>query len=305
MKNVSNIDYIFLISLSAIWGSSFTLIKFSIDTIPPSLLTFIRLFIASIFLILYIKYKTNFLILEKKYLRKIVVIAVLGNVIPFNLIGWSENHVDSINAAALIGTMPLFTFLISHFLKYGEKLNTRIVIGLFMGFLGMYLLLRNTLNPTASNFNLANLSNFLIVLASICYAFSANFIKDIENLSPIQIATSSTIIATIISLPIFLLTYKFSFIEIQQVLTNISSKSLFSSLFLGFMCNAIAVTIFFKLIQKQSAGFASQSNFFIPCFGILWSFIFLDESLSNIFLFSTTLIILGVIFVHKGRKKFN
>ena len=304
MKKALGIDYVHLILLSAIWGSSFALIKISIESIPSTLLTFIRLFVASLFLVLFVKFRTNFVIMKKDQILKIVVVAVLGNVIPFNLIGWSENHVDSVNAASLIGTMPLFTFLISHFLRYGEKLNLKIILGLFIGFSGMYVLLQNNFKNTVNFLDLSNLSNILIIVAAICYAFSANFIKSIIEISPIQIATTSTILATFISLPIFLLSLKFSIIEINDIIYGITMKSLLSSIFLGFMCNAVAVTIFFKLIQKQSAGFASQSNFFIPCFGLFWSFIFLNESLNNIFLFGTGLIVLGVIFVHKGREKF-
>ena len=40
-------------------------------------------------------------------------IALIGNVIPFNLISYSEIFVDSIIASTLIGTMPIFTFFFS------------------------------------------------------------------------------------------------------------------------------------------------------------------------------------------------
>ena len=57
-----------------------------------------------------------------------------------------------------------------------------------------------------------------------------------------------------------------------------------SATILGILCTGLAIWVFFKLIEKESAVFASQSNYLIPCFGFLWSFLFLDERLTlNLF----------------------
>lgn len=300
----SYFDYFFLILLSAIWGSSFLFIKISIETIPASLLTFIRLFVASVFLIVYLKLKTNHNLLDFRNLKEIFIISVLGNIVPFNLIGWSEKYVDSVIAAALIGTMPLFTFVIAHFHKSGEKLNLKIIFGLAIGFCGMCIIINNNFYEDKQRYDLIDVSNVLIILAAICYALSANLIKKIKNISPIQISTSSCIVATFLSLPVFFIFNFNSNEDVKDILIGISRESILSSIILGILCNAVAATIFFKLIQKQSAGFASQSNFFIPCFGLLWSFLFLNEDLNNTLFFSVFLIIIGVIFVHFGRKMY-
>ena len=100
--------------MSAVWGSSFIFIKLSVETIQPVLLTFYRLVVASIFLFFFCEVKKiKFLFLNNK--KDLFIIALFGNVIPFNLISWSELYVDSLVASTLIGTMPLFTFLISLF----------------------------------------------------------------------------------------------------------------------------------------------------------------------------------------------
>ena len=121
LSKVRVIDYIGLFLLSGIWGSSFLFIKISVETIHPTLVTFSRLLIASIFLVIYLKTIKKQKLLIKGQISKIIIIAILGNVLPFNLISWSETKIDSVIAATLIGTMPLFTFLIAHFLNYDEK----------------------------------------------------------------------------------------------------------------------------------------------------------------------------------------
>lgn len=302
MKNFITSSYFFLFFLSAVWGSSFLFIKLSVDSINPSLLTFLRLFIASLFLIFYIKLLTNTKIFVKGNFKKILFIAVMGNVLPFNLIAWSETVVDSIIAAILIGTMPLFTFLISHFMKNGEKLNFKIFSGLLIGFLGMVLVLIQNSNIKSTNFDNFN-ESVLIIVASICYACSANCVKSIPLSSSIQIAASSTIVATLFSFIIYIILLNFSFSEKIYFISDINLKSLLSCIFLGVFCTGLASVIFFKLIKNESPGFASQSNFFIPIFGLIWSYLFLNELINIYIFFGLLLITLSLILVHLGRKK--
>ena len=70
---------------------------------------------------------------------------------------------------------------------------------------------------------------------------------------------------------------------------------------LGVFCTATAIIVFFYLIKKKGAVFASQSNFLIPCFGILWSYLFLNEDINNQIIVGLTIILFGLYFVHRGR----
>ena len=56
---------------------------------------------------------------------------------------------------------------------------------------------------------------------------------------------------------------------------------------------SVSLEDFFNLIKIKDAIFASQSNFLIPCFGTLWSFIFLDEILSHHMIYGLLLIVIG------------
>ena len=303
LSKVRVIDYIGLFLLSGIWGSSFLFIKISVETIHPTLVTFSRLLIASIFLVIYLKTIKKQKLLIKGQISKIIIIAILGNVLPFNLISWSETKIDSVIAATLIGTMPLFTFLIAHFLNYDEKIYKKISLGLLLGFIGMIVVIFYN-KKTSSDFSDINLlSSFLIILAALFYAFSANCVKTVAHMNSLQVATTSTILATIISLPVFVISFSFSYSSMEYDFFNISYKSFLSCVFLGIICTGFAVVIFFSLIKKQSAGFASQSNFFIPCFGLLWSYLFLNETINISLVLGLILIVLGVLSVHFGRKK--
>ena len=156
------LSYFGLFLLSAIWGSSFIFIKLSVDSIHPILLTSYRLIIASLILLFFCNL-TKIKKLFKNNKKDLIVIALFGNVLPFNLISWSQLYVDSLIASTLIGTMPLFTLLISlHFFKQKFKIQT--INGLVVGFIGMIIFLKPTPQSIVDN-NL--FFSLLIILSSI------------------------------------------------------------------------------------------------------------------------------------------
>ena len=252
-------------------------------------MTFYRLFVASLFLICFCK--KGFLKGVFANNRKLLFgVAVFGNVLPFNLISLSEIYVESIVAASLIGTMPHFTYIIAYFTSKNKSLDFISIIGLLLGFVGMLIFINPfgiSLESVAFNFSL------LIILSAFFYGLSANFVKKIQDNSPIEIAAFTTILAMLLAFPIFIL----NFISLnnfeKQLLLNISFESFLSATVLGIVCTGFAILIFFNLIKIKSAVFASQSNFLIPCFGSLWGYIFLDENLTENMIYGLLLIVIG------------
>jgi drug/metabolite transporter (DMT)-like permease len=289
-----------LILLSAIWGSSFIFIKLSVETIDPKLLTFYRLTIASLALVVFCNKKNIYNCLKKNKLQ-IFIIAFLGNVIPFNLISYSEIYVDSVIASTLIGTMPIFTFLFSIYIFKKIKFTYLRFIGLLIGFLGMAIFI----GP--SNFQLGEdkiIFYLLIIISSICYAFSANVVKRVRESSPSDVAITSTVLAAIICL--VHVSFEFILLENSEInnLSLVSVKSFVSATILGLVCTAFAIFIFFSLINKESAVFASQSNYLIPCFGSLWGILFLNEIVTSNMFIGLLLIVFSGWLVNKKNFKF-
>lgn len=140
--------------------------------------------------------------------------------------------------------------------------------------------------------------SLLIILSSIMYAFSATWVKTLKNKSSLELAFSSIAVASFISFLLIIVS-----IVIQKDFTNLSINevklgSIISATILGVLCTGLAIWVFFKLIEKENAVFASQSNYLIPCFGFLWSFLFLDERLSFNLFIGLVLIVLGAFIVN-------
>ena len=131
------------------------------------------------------------------------------------------------------------------------------------------------------------------------YAFSANWVKTLKNESSLELAFSSISVATVICFSIIIVNMLFQNDFLDSNISQVTLKSLVSATVLGVLCTGLAIWVFFKLIEKENAVFASQSNYLIPCFGFFWSFLFLGEKLSLNLFAGLVLIVLGAFLVNK------
>ena len=191
--------------------------------------------------------------------------------------------------------MPLFTFIISLFFFKETFKQVKVLTGLLIGFFGMYVFM-DPQDSISKNLNL--FFSLLIILSSIFYAFSANWVKTLKNKSSLELAFSSIAVATVICLIMILVSISIQDNSINLSITKLTFKSIVSATILGVLCTGLAIWVFFKLIEKENAVFASQSNYLIPCFGLLWSFIFLDERLTLNLFMGLILIVLGAYLVN-------
>ena len=112
-----------IIFLAALWSSSFLVIKVSVVTIPPLTLTAVRLFVAMAVLWCVLIYKGEPLPISQKTWFMCFLVGFFGNVLPFSLIGWGEEVVESGLTSVLMAIMPLSTVVLAHFFTKGDSLT--------------------------------------------------------------------------------------------------------------------------------------------------------------------------------------
>ena len=88
-------DYLLLGLLSAIWGSSFLLIKLAVATIPPLSITTGRLVLGAALLLVVARLGGGRLPTRLRAWRYIALFGLLGMVIPFALISWARSVASS------------------------------------------------------------------------------------------------------------------------------------------------------------------------------------------------------------------
>lgn len=280
-----------LLLLAAIWGSSFMFMRIGVPEFGPVLFTALRTGIAALFLFscLLIYRQSN--ALAGRW-RQIFIVGTLNTAIPFAMFSYATLTLTAGVTSVLNATTPMFGAIVAYFwLK--DKLSVSAIIGLIIGFVGVYFLVSDSLS-IANQVNTTNqdeysrtiLSTLAAMLAALCYGISANYTKKhFAGIKPLALAAGSQISASIILIPMSLF-----YIPAQLP----SMKAITSVLFIGIVCTGLAYILFFKLIAQLGPARTISVTYLIPAFGIVWGAIFLNETISISMILGCGIILFGV-----------
>ena len=285
-----------LLILSAIWGSAFIAIKVSLENFAPASVASYRLIVASIFLLIFYiigQYKT---LLSKKDLLMLIFVGVVGNFLPFYLISWSEQFIQSSTAGILMGIGPILTLVLSHFLTKDDRINSVKLISIIVGFIGVLFIFEiDSLFSFQSSNSLQLISKFLIIIAALGYMISNivayNTLKHIDSFS---ITFFATLFGALISIPFLI------FSEFNQP-SYFSIKSILPILYLGIFPTALAFQLRYHITKTSGPVFLSYVAYLIPIFALIWGFILLSEKIYLSSIVGITLILIGVFIGRKNQ----
>ncbi|KLN60234.1 hypothetical protein WH96_13710 [Kiloniella spongiae] len=287
-------QYILLVMLGAIWGSSFFLIKVTLESISPVTLTAFRLFFA--FLVL----TSLMFVLGKRFpkdaktWRYYILIGITGNILPFVLISWGELHIDSGLAAILMAVIPLTALLIAHLWTEDEKMSLPKFMGTVIGFGGVILLM----GPEALNgLGDSVLGQLAVAFASFCYGASSVFARKVGlvKLDPIVNGSAILLCASVMALPM-------AFIVEDPMSLEPTMVSIGALFMLSILSTAVAYIILYYLLGAVGASFTALNNYLVPVFGMIWGYLFLSESYEQEAFIALAVILLGIIITQvKGK----
>src|SRR4051794_13850760 len=227
-----------LLLLSLIWGSSFTLIKVAIPTIPPFTMVAARTTIAAILLVLIAVTQGHTLPGRESVWAAFFVQGLLQSALPFTLISWGEMHIPSSLAGVLNATPPMFVLAIAMTTGRGrQSISGRKIIGVALGLAGVAM----TMGIDAlSGIGAAPLLAQMAVLgASVCYALAPLWGQRFSNLPAIVPAAGAMSCAALLMLPIAAL-------ERPWTLTPPPAAAIAAVIALAVICTAVAMVIYFR-----------------------------------------------------------
>lgn len=288
----NNKKWIFLFLLAFIWGSSFILIKKGLVGFTPLQLGSLRIIITA-FLLFLVGFK-SLKNLPKNKLKWIVISGFLGTFFPAFLFAYAETEIDSAIASILNSIVPINTIVFG-FLAFKMHSSKRQVLGVLTGFAGTFLLITNgaSINPN-QNYWYA----FLVIIATVMYAFSINIIKrHLQNVSPIAIAVGNF---AIIIIPAFIVLIFSGFFTSQVIQGPDFTISLFYIFLLSLFGTAIAKVLFNNLVQISTPIFASSVAYIMPIIAVSWG-VLDGESFGFWQGVATVIILLGVYLANSKR----
>ena len=278
--------WLILSILGAVWGSAFIFIKIAAPEFGAVGLVQTRLLIASL-VILPVLFTKKYFNLLKPAWKHSLVLAVTNNAIPFTLFSFGSFGADS-NILAILNATTAFNTMIIAFLWLGEKVTTKQIFGLILGFIGVIILV----NPESSSTSI--FSAILCLIGAACYSFSTVFIqKYSNNTDKFVLIGWSIVFSCIIMIPITLL-------NLPSEMP--SSRAILSATWLGSISTGLAFFGYVYLIEQIGAVKTSTVAYFLPIFGIIWGAVFLNEIITLGIISGCITILIGVFFATSNKK---
>jgi len=277
------VDYVHLLLLGAMWGSTFIAIEIAITNLSTLQVSLFRIMLAFIFLLPIVFYKKYKIPNDKKTWFYICITAVLNNAIPFSLISWSQQHISSGTAAIILACGPFTTLIIGHLFTRDEKITMIKFLGIIFGFLGVFIIF---FQDVIIRNDLSLLAKYAVFLASCCYVISGFMIRKLSKISAVVCSSCMFFASSCMLAPLVL----------SQPLPNLYNlgNSLYAIIFLAIIPTASASLLRINLIQKVGMHFISQVSYLIPIFALIWGFLFFQELPETSTWFAFSLIILGL-----------
>lgn len=285
-------QWLTLLFLSFIWGSSFILMKKGLRTFSPYQVGALRIFISFIaFLPFGIK---NLKKITKKNIYSLLIVGIVGSTIPAFLFTKAQTNVDSALAGMLNSTTPLFTLIIG-LLFYKSTAKLINAIGILLGLIGAFGLIGFSVNGDNLLDNI-NYYGLFIVVATICYGLNVNEVRyKIKGLTGLEL-TSIAFMLVGPFVGIYLLFSDFS----SALSSNYFLSDLAYVSILAVVGTVFALAIFNTLVLHTSALFGASVTYIIPIFAIMWG-IFDGENITIWQFLWIGLIFIGVYLVNKQK----
>ena len=255
----------------------------SVETVSPYSIVFFRVLIGALILTVAVYANGLKLPFTIKAWAIFILLGAIGNLLPFFLIAWGQQSIDSGIAGMIMATMPLITMILAHYFVPGETLNRYKITGFLLGIGGITILL----GPVFEGNNRTMLSGIAIFIAATSYAFNTILVRRLPRFNPLIAGAGVLIAASITMFPVWLSSHQFAY-------SQVSLKSLISVIWLGIGPTGIATIILFYVIERAGPTFLSTINYLIPVVAFFCGVIILSEPVNSSSIFALIIILCGI-----------
>jgi drug/metabolite transporter (DMT)-like permease len=289
-SRTSRIDWLLFILLGFLWGSSYLFIKIGVEAgLQPFTLVALRLLIGFALLAVVVGIAREQLPRSVAVYGHLLVMGILSVALPFSLITWAEQSVDSTLAAILNASVPLFVILIAAALLADEHITANRLVGLAIGFAGVAILVGFDPGVVAGTDVGAALA---LIGSSVSYAAGAVYARRfVHGLRPMIPALCQVGFALLISAGLAL-----AFERPIDLPTR--PDAILSVVWLGLLGSGAAYLVFFRLLGRWGATRTSLVAYLLPVFGIVLGAAVLSEPVDARLLVGTALVIGGIALVN-------
>ena len=271
------VEWALFVGVALIWGSSYLFIDISLDALSPLAVTWVRVMFGLGVLAAFPVARRP---VERADWRRILVLAMTWNTIPFILFPLAQQRIDSALAGMLNAPIPIYSAVIAVFLlrrlPRAHQL-TGIALGL-LGAIGIGL-------PAVRDSTSGSLGVLMVVVATLLYGLSINLAVPLQQRygAPAVIMRALAITA-VVTMPLGV---------IGLAGSEWSPPSVVAVAVLGIMNTGVAYVIMASLVGRVGPTRGSVAVYCLPVVAMILGAVFLDELILPIQVAGTALVLLG------------
>jgi drug/metabolite transporter (DMT)-like permease len=269
-----------LAALAAIWGSSFMFIAIALRDLAPSTLILLRMGSGALALAVYVRLAGHSFGALRAYAGPLALLALINTAVPFFLIAWGQQYIDSGLAAIFNASAPLFTALFALSIDQSQRVTGARLAGVVLAFGGVVLLVGFEVDGGER----AVAGALAVVVAAACYGIGGLYAgRRFAGLPASLVALGSLAWATLFVLP---------FGAAQASMPG--WETFLSVLYLGVAATGAAYLLYFALIAGAGASKAVLVTYLVPALALVYGAVFLDETVTAVSLGGLALVLTGV-----------
>ncbi len=286
-----NIYYIASTTAILLWSASFIATKFAYTSFSPLMVGFIRFLIAAILLFVVRVITKDKVHPDKKDMTKIALSGLLGITLYFAAENIGVQFTTASNASLIVASYPAITALFEFFI-YKTKPTLRKIIGISLAFGGVLILT----TKSGVGGNEALWGNLILIAAGVVWTFYNFITRSVtDKYSPVTLSFYQFLFGTVFFVPLVLIEY--------QPIGAITGTGIAAMIYLSLGCSVGAFLLYNFGLRKLSAATSVSLMNLVPVFGIIFSALFLKETITLTQILGGIVVIAGVILSSTTNKK--
>ncbi|CAH0251698.1 DMT family transporter [Roseomonas sp. CECT 9278] len=243
-----------LITISALWGAAFPLIRYLAAHMPPFAVAGVRGVLAAAAVFAFLWFRRELGRLPRSVLVTALVLGVLSGVIPNTLIPLALQRMEAAPASLVQAAGPLILTLLAGLLLQGERPTPRMLLGIGTGFLGIALVVGS------GGLGGGSLSGALLVLgATFSYALSTIWVRRADRGPAAALALGQQVVSGVISGSLALS------VDGAGALVQPPEVWLVAAI-LAIFATAVPLTLFLSLATRARAADSAMVGYIQPVF---------------------------------------
>jgi drug/metabolite transporter (DMT)-like permease len=284
---------IFTSMLCVIFGSNAVAIKISLSGLGPFTTAGLRFSIAALSIFLWAKMTRRSFSIKKGQLHQLLILSLIFTV-QLSLLYLGLNKTNASRGTLLINLQPFFVLFLAHYFIPGDRITTKKILGLFMGFIGMAFVFIGKEGVTAD----VQIGDLLILITAFVWAGNTAYTKRIID----KFETFHLVFYPMIcSVPLFFLA---GFFWDGTMITDANLKVMASLLYQGLLTASFGFVAWTNMLQKYGAVSLHSFIFIMPVAGVLLGGLVLGEPITFSIILALLFIVSGVLVVNLKTRKY-